>query len=330
MGDDAKAAALADYFITMGLATAHSQVPGLPEDVDHAVQILDRADDSYWFDLKWDGVRVMAIVTDGEVHLRNRNRKFVTDRYPDVVETLKAALPTGTYVLDGEVVAFGEDGQPDFGLVSRRDRVGSPEKAAQAAKRLPVTYVAFDVVFVNGWDLEGVDYVTRRTLLETHVEPRAGLVVSPASNDGETMWAFCRERGLEGLIAKRADAHYPSGRSRAWIKLKAVSRVTCLVTGMAEGNGKASGMMGKLHLGLWDGSTVVDVGKVGTGFSDDDRRAFWAYKDDVGDLPPVEVEYLNVTPDGVLRFPSFKGTRSDIDGEDCTIDQLTANQGASA
>lgn len=280
----------------------------------------------YLFDLKWDGVRCLAGVYAGQVLLINRNGKDITYRYPDVAAALNERWPDDVLMLDGEIVVFDDQGKPDFGLVARRDRVGSEAKAVQAAKRLPATFVAFDILQHGTTDLTGTSLLGRRALLEHHVERGPGISVSPVSQDGLTMWQFCLENGLEGLIAKKLGDPYYGGRNQTWVKVKKTHRVSCIVTGMEEGNGKASGMMGKLHLAVYDEQgEPVTIGKVGTGFSDADRKAWWTNKHWAAGRLVIEVEYANVTTDGILRFPSYKGERLDLDPSDCTIEQLVLN-----
>lgn len=313
------------------LAMPHKEVVGNDGDPTSAMMLLDDADE-YTFDVKWDGVRCIAYIDpfDGTgTTLVNRNLRNINERYPDIIHALNEQFSDGTpIILDGEIVVFNEDGKPDFGLVSRRDRVGSAAAAAKAAERLPATFVAFDLLFYKDGDFRKAGYNVRRAMLEAHVERVPGITVSPTSTDGATMWNFCLDYGVEGLIAKRNESPYRSGRSPDWVKVKQVHRVSCLVTGYEKGTGRLADSMGALLLGLLDPndpSTVVDAGKVGTGFTDRDRENF---KDLLGridlthDPIVVEVEYANLTDDGALRFPSYKGLRSDIDPDDCTTDQL--------
>lgn len=288
------------------------------------------------FDIKWDGVRCLAYCEgNAGVTLQNRNGVDITHRYPDIALMLGAVTADyGRIVLDGEIVVFAEDGKPDFSLIAKRDRVGSKEKAEQAMLTLPATFIAFDLLDFNGTDLKGVTYEARRAMLEVHFSDASSsphmFTLSPTSDNGQAMWNLVQRLGIEGLIAKRNDGLYVPYRSADWIKVKDTRRISCIVTGTQDGTGSKEGMVGALLLGLiGDDSTLVDVGKVGTGFTDDDRRKLQRYFDDLPEYSPhemgalvVEVEYLNLTNDGKLRFPSFKGLRSDVDAGDCTTDQL--------
>lgn len=289
---------------------------------------------AYLFDVKWDGVRVLAYCegTASSVTLQNRNGVDVTHRYPDVALALmEVTKDYGRVVFDGEIVVFAEDGKPDFSLVSRRDRVGSEAAARKAMTHYPATFIAFDLLDVNGRSYKGIEQADRLALLGTLFGGTNVplFTISPTSTEGLAMWDMVQNLGLEGLIVKRRDRDYSGGRYGGWFKVKDLKRVTCIVTGMHGATGSKEGMMGALDLALLDDSTLVEVGKVGTGFTDADREQWQEFFDSTPDYSPhemgaltVEVEYLNLTNDGRLRMPSYKGTRHDVDASDCTYDQL--------
>ena len=275
------------------------------------------------FEVKWDGVRCLAHVHDGGVILRNRRHVDITDRYPDVARALVEALPEGTHTFDGEIVAFGEDGLPSFDLLARRDRLTKPEKIRATMAKIPACFILFDVLMDRGQDLRPVPLIGRRVVLDdisTTLDTSPHLRIGPATYDGPTIWKFVSDRKMEGLIAKAIDAPYTAGRSGAWVKLKLSSTSSLIVTGYEEGSGRAEGMVGALYL---SDSAGVQRGKVGTGFSQQDRKDLKAALDNMRpeDEPMiVEVEYASVTKDGALRFPSFKGVRQDQTPADCKLE----------
>lgn len=272
----------------------------------------------YLFDLKVDGIRCVATVGDETVELRSRTGVAITGQYPEVVALLTAAFPSGRVTLDGEITVIGKDGFPDFRLTQKRH--AQQRRAAQWSQTLPVVFLIFDVLELNGIDLRLTAYSRRRDMLDRTVAQHEGLRATPVSPDGEALWEQVCAHNLEGMIAKKPDAPYRSGRSADWIKIKRTSTVTCLVGGFDPGEGARASTFGALHLYLLDEhNDLVQVGKVGGGFSDADLRK-------VTQLllhPPlvVEVEYLDFNS-GQLRQPVFQRIRLDADPGTCTLDQL--------
>lgn len=288
-------------------------------DVEQAIDTLTRKG-GWLFELKWDGLRCIAhVVSPGQVRLINRTGHDITGQFPEVAEQL------GTLgcdvVLDGELVAYGPDGRPDFQAIAKRGKTTNARSVLRLVQSTPADFMAFDLLYRDGADLRGNSYQTRRLLLEQLVLPPQRVRLTPATDNGKLLWEFCDTHGLEGLIAKRTTSLYSAGRSGSWVKLKKTARVTCVVTGYTPGTGWAEGSVGALTLGLYDGDELVDVGRVGTGFSASDRKDL-AFALDAGVQLLAEVEYANVTHDRQLRFPSFKGLRTDVDPADCTVEQL--------
>ena len=288
---------------------------------------LNQLNDGQWFfDLKWDGIRCVAHIEDGNVTLINRRMVDITYRYPEIVTALSVAYPDGYRVFDGEVVCF-TNGQPDFPATHRRDAQQSASTAARLVATMPASFVAFDFVYYSGDDLRQLPFRARHRMLATEAEKVFAdysntLKLSSGDTDGETLWQFVNDHRLEGLIAKRLTSKYTPGRSHSWIKLKPTKSVSALVTGYDYGENALAGKLGALHIALRDSDKLVSIGKVGTGFKLADREMV---KDalDKGALLAVEVEYQDVSPNGQLRFPSYKGIRTDIDLADCTVDQLS-------
>jgi bifunctional non-homologous end joining protein LigD len=295
-------------------------------------------DQERWaFEVKWDGVRALAFVTNGQVRLQNRNGVDVTGRYPEVLGP--GATAQHQLLLDGEVVSFDAGGRPSFNLLARH--------------LAPVSYVVFDLLHLDGRSLLDVPYVERRTLLEAlglgdtcRTNPaspvaRSAWQVPPYhAGDGAALFEATRAQGLEGLVAKRLDSIYlPGKRSRAWLKLKHRRRQELVVGGSTPGEGGRSGTLGALLVGYYQGADLRFAGRVGTGFSERDlltlssalralsrqtepfgpsvaaraprllaRRASW-----VEPRLVVEVSFAEWTPDGRLRHPAYLGTRDDVD-----------------
>jgi bifunctional non-homologous end joining protein LigD len=295
------------------------------------------AEDAEWaYEMKWDGVRTVAYAEGGRLRLRSRNDLDVTAAYPEV-RGLAEQLGSVPAVLDGEIVALDEAGRPDFGLLQRRMGVTKPAQVRRLADEVPVVYLVFDVLYLDGRSTTGLPYPDRRELLEGLRLEGPAWAVPPASfGGGEQMVAVSRERGLEGVLAKRVDSTYlPGRRSPHWRKVKNVRTQEVVVAGWRPGNGRRAGTIGSLLLGLPGDQGLEYVGHVGTGFTaaalaDAERRlrplerktspfavgppradakdAHWVTPKLVG-----EVMFTEWTGDGRLRHPSWRGFRPDKD-----------------
>jgi bifunctional non-homologous end joining protein LigD len=281
----------------------------------------------WWFEIKYDGVRAVVSldrVPDAPggvvVKIVNRNERDITRRYPDVVEAMKLVhSATGfTGQLDGEIVCFGEDGTPDFSRIHRRDAQSTLSAIRRLSASMPATFIPFDILRDGEAHTHALPYTERRALLVKRLGVER---VSFASQDGETMWAFVLERGMEGLMAKNPTGMYRGGRQASWVKLRATKRISVLVAGWSVGNGP--GGIRALEMALWDPQTraLMQIGTVGSGMREGDAEMV---KLRLAASQPVvvEVEYLEVAPSGVLRMPVFRGIRDDVAPHEATVDQL--------
>ncbi|WP_420366230.1 ATP-dependent DNA ligase [Curtobacterium sp. L3-7] len=292
-----------------------------------------RLDPAEWaFELKWDGVRALATVRDGEVTLRSRNGNDLTAQYPELRELGERAGVDG--VFDGEIVALDEHGRPSFQLLQNRMGLTKPREVEAARKATPVRFLLFDVLEADGHELTRLAYTNRREALSTVVDA-GGVIEVPPAHDGDLDQALrdSRKAGLEGVVAKKRASKYAEGRrSEAWLKLKHHATQEVVVGGWKPGNGRRAGGVGSLLLGIPGTDGLEYVGKVGTGFSDRDldeiavvlgrlerktppftdvplpdaRDAHWVTPERVG-----EVEFAEWTGDGRLRQPSWRGWRID-------------------
>jgi bifunctional non-homologous end joining protein LigD len=292
------------------------------------------ADDRDWaFEIKWDGVRAIAYSQPGELRLESRNLNDITDSYPEIFG-VNAALGSHSAVLDGELVAFDGDGRPSFAALQRRMHTASREQARRLAKGTPVTYVIFDLLWLDGHSLMGEPYSKRR-------EQLAALALSSERwqtpdyvvGQGRALLAASAEQHLEGVVAKRLGSSYQPGvRSRDWIKVKTTARQELVVGGWIPGKGKRRNSIGALLLGVYEEEGALRyVGRVGSGFGEDDlerlsrllaplERSTSPFT--AGEKPPrgaifceprlmVEVEFTSWTSAGSLRHPVYKGLRQD-------------------
>ncbi|MEU6710873.1 non-homologous end-joining DNA ligase [Nonomuraea sp. NPDC046802] len=286
-------------------------------------------------EMKWDGVRAIAYLEDGAVRLMSRNRKNVTPAYPEL-QLMAGATGGRPAVVDGEIVAFDETGRPSFEALQPRMHQRKPVAIAELTRTTPVTFMAFDLLHLGDASTISLPYTERRRLLEGTFTPGFRWEV-PVWFADHAARAFdsSRELGLEGVVCKRLSSPYrPGRRTGEWTKVKNVKTVEVVIGGWKAGGGRRSGMIGSLLLGAYDPhGRLVYVGHVGTGFTEavlrdlrerltplerpeppfhepvpreHARDTHW-----VEPLVVGEVQYAEVTGDGRLRHPSWRGLRPD-------------------
>jgi bifunctional non-homologous end joining protein LigD len=307
-------------------------------------------DDRKWaYEVKWDGVRALLYWEPGSLRLESRNLNDITTQYPEV-RALSRELGSRRAVLDGELVAFGEDGRPSFGRLQQRMHLASPAAAARRSRQVPVTYVIFDLLYLDGRTLCARPYRERRAALEDlGLDGPAWRTPRHHVGDGRAMLEASGRQGLEGVVAKRLGSRYePGRRSGAWLKIKHIRRQEMVIGGWARGQGRRRERIGALLVGHHDATPaqarardepqrLIYAGKVGTGFTERElerlqrrleplERATSPFARGVprAAAPPrgsvfvepalvAEVEFREWTSDGCLRAPSYKGLRADRD-----------------
>ena len=279
------------------------------------------------YELKWDGVRAIALCAGAPVKLYGRRGNEVTAGYPEL-----AGLGFATdAVLDGEIVVMDATGRPSFRDLAERMHVRDRNKAARLAVANPVTYLIFDVLRVGDLDVIDVPYLERRRLLDELNLTGEHWLVPPSFDDGEATRAASREYGLEGVVAKRAAAGYrPGVRSPDWVKVKSDRTGEFVVGGWRPGARAIGGLLVGVPA---PGGGLTFRGRVGGGISaaaerelsgvlnplvassspfaqaiprEDSRGAIWVRPEIV-----VEIKFGERTRDGRLRFPRFVRLRPD-------------------
>lgn len=286
-------------------------------------------------ELKWDGMRLQAHVGRDRTDLYSGSGNTVTSGFPELAG-LGSAIGLDA-VLDGEAVVFDE-GRPSFAHLQSRIHVTNPN--ATLVRTMPVVYLVFDLLRLDGHDLCGLPYRERRRLLEDLVEDAPAWKVPPYSiGEAETLLALAEERSLEGIVLKRLDGTYqPGRRSQTWVKVKVRHRQEFVVGGWTEGRNSLAGRIGSLLLGVHTADGLAFVGAVGSGLTDVERDRLASQLDlapnpFIGDPtaiaaslagPPqwarptlvVEVEYSLWPMDGALWHPVYLGQRVDRDAGD--------------
>ncbi len=264
------------------------------------------------FEIKWDGVRAILFVEGGRVRAQSRNDLDVTSSFPELAEIGKF-LGMTTCIIDGEIVALGEGGRPSFSRLQRRMHVSNPREAKRRALSDPVTFVAFDLLYLDGHSLLDSDYDARRDRLESLHLSGETFTTTDSFRDvsGQDILAATVANGLEGVVAKRRGSPYrPGRRSTDWTKVKSVRTQEVVVGAWTDGQGERQESLGALLLGIPDAGGLRYVGKVGTGFSADARSALLR---DLRDLATPDNPFNSALPSADARKAHF--VRPELVGE---------------
>jgi bifunctional non-homologous end joining protein LigD len=303
---------------------------------------LPARDEGWAVEVKWDGVRAIAYCRPGRLELETRNLNRVTDQYPEI-RRLARQLGSRDVVLDGELVAFDADGKPSFERLQQRIHQTSESVIRGRMKSHPVTYVIFDLLYLEGRSLLEEPYSRRRELLEgLGLEGDSWQTPGHSVGHAAELLAASAEQRLEGIVLKRLDSRYaPGKRNGAWLKVKNLGRQEFVIGGWQAGEGRRKNRLGSLLLGYYDGDGELRyAGKVGTGFSEHDLGEL------LGRLRPLErktnpfagrrgprdahfvepelvaeIEFRELTAEGMIRHGSYKGLREDKPAAEVAIER---------
>ena len=305
--------------------------------------------DGWLFELKYDGIRAMVSVAGDLVRITGRRGGDETARYPEA-PSIRAGIRARQAIVDGELVVLDGDGRPSFERMQQRINVSREVDVRRAAAEHPVTFVAFDLLQLDGRDLLGTELrIRKKTLRETVVDSPNILFASHVERDGTSLFEVARGSGIEGIVGKRADSVYRPGiRSPDWVKIKSWLGQSCVIAGYTAGRGRRSNQLGALILAVLDGNRLVHCGQVGTGF---DEKTIRDLKERLRplelracalDVTPktsepatwvnpqlvCEVRFAGWTRDGILRHPAYRSLRPDQRPEDCTRERAGAPPGS--
>jgi bifunctional non-homologous end joining protein LigD len=278
--------------------------------------------EDWLFEIKWDGYRLAIHIEPTGVRVLTRGGHDWTHRFPAIVAAAKG-LGVRTAILDGEAVVLDEQGMPDFGLLQNSLGGRGGKRTAKEAE-----LYAFDLLYLDGHDLTSMELVSRRHLLQDLIGNVSGAIKfseTIETDDPEKLLANACAHGLEGIIAKRLDSPYRSGRGGEWLKIKCIQSDSFFIIGY-EPSTAAFGGIGRLLLGAYRGDDLVYVGSVGTGFNQISATALRKQLDTIKTTRPAvrlkaknvifvlptliaEIEYRAWTNDGNLRHASYKGLR---------------------
>ena len=298
-------------------------------------------DDGWMYEIKWDGYRALGYVNKGEVEIKSRNNKSFNEKFYPVYDALKKWEINA--VVDGEIVVVNDKGIPDF----------SDLQAWRSEADGHLNFYLFDILWLDGLDVMGLPLIERRQILKSIV-PQNSIIKLSENFDatGKEFFALADKMGLEGIMAKKASSIYtPDSRTKEWLKIKTEKRQEAIIGGYTQNEG-SSKPFSALLLGLFDGNVFKSLGTVGTGFSIALQKEILQKlkphetltcpfiippeynkpsrfrpnppKAEVVWVKPnvvCEISYRELTKDGSIRHPSFKGLREDKNAKEVVLEK---------
>ena len=286
----------------------------------------------YVYEVKWDGIRALISLDEGNLRIYGRNGLDLTAQFPELLIPDQAFRAT-TALFDAELVCLAPDGKPDFGNVIHRLQQKDEGKIERARAKHPAACYVFDCLYLDGRPIVSETLMRRRAWLADAIKSDSVYRVSEAIEGGPALFEAVKHIGLEGVMAKRRDSPYlPGKRSESWLKIKARKTTECVIVGYTEGTGDRQATFGALHLGQERHGKLEYVGKVGAGFDEPQVQSVWGalarltkIRRPIKETPVdnsrsvwvepclvCEVRVASVTPDGRLREPVFVRLRPDL------------------
>jgi len=286
----------------------------------------------YVYEVKWDGIRVMISLDEGEVKIRGRNGLDFTKQFPELLLPEQAFRATSA-LFDGEIVCLEADGRPNFAAVIHRMQQKSEGAIERARTKHPVVCYVFDCLYLDGRPIVNEPLMRRREWLRDAIRKDLTYRVREAVDEGATFLEAVKQMGLEGVMAKQRNSPYvPGKRKDSLLKIKWGRPAECAIIGFTRGKGDRAAHFGALHLAQVEGEKLKYVGKVGSGFDDQSIKAVWT---ELQKLTPIkrpvkekplddaqsvwvepklncEVEFASLTEDGMLREAVFLRLRPDL------------------
>jgi bifunctional non-homologous end joining protein LigD len=300
-------------------------------------------DDPGWlFEIKWDGYRAIAFINDGKVRLVSRNQNDLTARFSEL-QSLAKSIAAKSAILDGEIVVLDDRGRPSFSLMQQRTGFRAHGRKTTPRGDLQILYYVFDLLYLDGYDLRRAALEERKRLLRQIVRDDELVRYSDHfAGQGITLFDAAKQKGLEGIIAKKSGSVYEERRSHDWQKIKITQTVDCVIGGYTDPEGSRQ-HFGSLMLGLYKKKQLIHVGNAGTGFDlallkeialtlkpiasrtnpftgpTEPKKAHWVKPSVVAEVKFSE--WTHSTDEGglKLRAPVFMSLREDKAPEDCTF-----------
>lgn len=285
------------------------------------------------FQVKWDGVRIIAELNRGRISLTSKRGKDKTEQYPEL-QALARSLQVQTALLDGEVVVI-KNGRPSFPSILRRNQ-GTSQNIDYLRNLLPINYMVFDLLYLNGKDLRGEPLEFRKSRLDKLITNEAGVILVEDFSSGKALFEAVEKMGLEGIVAKRKNSPYVRGKQhKDWLKVKCRRKMVCLIGGFTRRGNAVNALL----LGLFRQGRFTYVGKAGSGLNAAQQAAllqllpamqvnkspfvnppypnkgYYYIKPELG----VQIEYLEWTEAMNLRNPVVKDFLS-VDPAECIVE----------
>ncbi|MBX2817696.1 MAG: non-homologous end-joining DNA ligase [Saprospiraceae bacterium] len=294
------------------------------------VKTIPRDADDYFYEVKWDGIRAIISVEEGQVIIRSRNQNDLTAQFPELCN-VPASFRIANAIFDGEIVCLDAEGRPDFKRVIGRMHSKNPGRIQTASRSNPAVCYLFDCLYLDGRSLLSEPIERRRAWLKDSIKKDSSYRMSEDMADGQALYEAARGMQLEGIMAKRRGSKYAAGkRSRDWLKIKFRQTDEVYIIGFTEGQGDRIDTFGALHLAEISGPHLYYRGKVGTGFDGAKMKEIRAMLDQVerskkpfADKTPDDavstwieptisciIEYASLTKNGTYREPVFQSIRS--------------------
>ncbi len=287
--------------------------------------------EDYLYEVKWDGIRAMISLDEGEIRIHSRNRQDITTRFPELLGG--RAFRASSALFDAEIVCLDDAGKPVFQNVIHRMQQTGEGAIMKALAGYPAVCYVFDCLYLDGRPIVNEPLIRRRAWMEDAIRNDTPYRISDAVAEGGELFEAALRMGLEGIMAKTRNSIYrPGTRSPEWLKIKKRRSMECVIIGYTTGKGGREALFGALHLAQRRGGVLRYMGKVGTGFDEKSMKEIFAslkrirpVKRPVSEKPAddaqtvwieprliCEVQYSSLTKDGRLREPVFLRLRPDL------------------
>ncbi len=290
------------------------------------------ASPDYVYEVKWDGIRALVALDEGQVSIHGRNGMDFTRQFPELLIPEQGFRATSG-LFDGEIVCLDPDGKPNFRDVIQRMQQTTDGSIERMRARFPAVCYVFDCLYLDGRPIVNEPLTRRREWLEDAIRKNCAYRVSQLFEEGAPFLEAIEEHGLEGIMAKdRRSPYLPGKRCESWLKIKTRQSIECAIIGYTQGKGDRQTSFGALHLAQSTDNGLQYLGKVGSGFNEHTLEAVWValkklqvIKRPIKEKPLddsrsvwlepnliCEVQFASLTPDGMLREPVFVRLRPDL------------------